>query len=114
MPCPVPGNGTLLTVLARNLVDNAVRYSPPSSQITVSVQRRGDGKGILQVHDGGPGLSDSDLNHLGERFFRVPGSNENGSGLGWSIVQRIASVHHMKLHAERSKVLGGLAVSVIV
>jgi two-component system sensor histidine kinase QseC len=67
----------------------------------------------LCVEDSGPGLSDADLLRLGERFFRVAGSQENGSGLGWSIVLRIAEVHQLTLRAERSADLGGLAVHVL-
>jgi two-component system sensor histidine kinase QseC len=111
-PCPVAGNETLLAVLMRNLVDNAVRYSPASARVTVAVQRLDDGRVLLRVEDSGPGLSERDLNRLGERFFRVPGNDENGSGLGWSIVKRVAAVHHMQLNAGRSERLGGLAVTV--
>lgn len=110
-PCHVPGNETLLTVLVRNLVDNAVRYSPASARIRVTVQWN-QGHMTLRVEDSGPGLSDADLKRLGERFFRVTGSDENGSGLGWSIVKRIAMVHRLQLHVDRSKELGGLAVTV--
>jgi two-component system sensor histidine kinase QseC len=113
-PCQVPGNETLLAVLVRNLVDNAVRYCPTSARVTVTLRQRDDGRVILQVEDNGAGLSDGDLRRLGERFFRVPGNDENGSGLGWSIVKRIAIVHHMQLSAARSEKLGGLAVTMIV
>ncbi|MEI8157886.1 MAG: ATP-binding protein [Burkholderiales bacterium] len=113
-PCPVSGNETLLAVLVRNLVDNAVRYSPASARVAVAVRRRPDGRVVLQVDDSGPGLSEQDLIRLGERFFRVPGSDEAGSGLGWSIVKRVATVHRMQLHTARSEKLGGLAVTVIV
>jgi hypothetical protein len=48
------------------------------------------------------------LQRLGERFFRPPGSAEGGSGLGWSIVRRIAEVHGAQLQVQRSAALGGL------
>ncbi|MHB1199495.1 MAG: ATP-binding protein [Polaromonas sp.] len=111
-PCSLPGNETLLAVLVRNLVDNAVRYSPPSAKIKVAVQRHG-GRVVLSVQDSGPGLDEADIERLGERFFRVPGSLESGSGLGWSITRRIADVHRLELRVERSAELGGLAVRVI-
>lgn len=113
-PCSIPGNETLLAVLVRNLVDNAVRYSPASARVAIAVHRHDDGQVVFQVEDSGPGLSEGDLKRLGERFFRVPGSDENGSGLGWSIVKRVAAVHHIRLKAGRSDRLGGLAVTVIV
>ena len=109
---PVTGDQTLLEVLARNLVDNAVRYSPPSARVQVRVARDG-GQAVLTVQDSGPGLSDADLHRLGERFFRVPGSDASGSGLGWSIVRRIAAVHRAQVSIERSATLGGLAVRVV-
>ena len=111
-PCSVPGNETLLTVLVRNLIDNAVRYSPASAQVKVSVRQQA-GRVVLSVEDSGPGLAEADRNRLGERFFRVPGSSESGSGLGWSIVRRIAAVHRLDLQVETSAELGGLAIRVI-
>jgi len=110
-PCPVTGNETLLAVLVRNLVDNAVRYSPPGARVLVAVQQQA-GQAVLSVEDSGAGLDEADLQRLGERFFRVPGSLESGSGLGWSIVRRIAAVHGLKLQACRSAALGGLKVVV--
>lgn len=106
---PVQGNETLLAILVRNLVDNAVRYSPPSAHVRVTV-RKEDGSAVLCVEDSGPGLSDDDMRRLGERFFRVLGSGESGSGLGWSIVRRIAAVHGFTLQVERSATMGGLLV----
>ena len=55
---------------------------------------------------------DADLQRLGERFFRVAGHDESGSGLGWSIVRRIAAAHHTQLAVTRSAALGGLEVRV--
>jgi two-component system sensor histidine kinase QseC len=111
-PCSIPGNETLLAVLVRNLVDNAVRYSPPAARIKVAIAQQ-NGQVVLSVEDSGPGLAGADRQRLGERFFRVTGSLESGSGLGWSIVRRIAAVHRLELQAGRSAQLGGLAVRVI-
>lgn len=109
--CALPANATLLSVLIRNLVDNAIRYCPPGAQITVTVAARRQ-QVVLCVADSGPGLSDADLQRLGERFFRVAGSAESGSGLGWSIVRRIAAVHRLNVSLARSPALGGLLVQV--
>lgn len=111
-PCSLPGNETLLAVLVRNLVDNAVRYSPPGSHVKVAVHQRA-GQVVLSVDDSGPGLEEGDRARLGERFFRLPGSLESGSGLGWSIVRRIAAVHGLTVQVSRSTALSGLAVRVI-
>jgi two-component system sensor histidine kinase QseC len=110
-PCPVRGTAVLLGVLIRNLLDNAIRYSPPSAEIRVRVVCSGN-RVALEVEDSGAGLSDADLARLGERFFRVLGNAESGSGLGWSIVQRIARIHQMEVQVQRSQKLGGLWVRV--
>lgn len=108
--CGVIGDATLLGVLARNLVDNAIRYSPAGARIAVRLRREAE-RVFLQVDDGGPGLAEADLPRLGERFFRVTGNEAAGSGLGWSIAQRIAAAHDGTLHAARSDSLGGLRVT---
>jgi two-component system sensor histidine kinase QseC len=110
--CVVAGDETLLAVLVRNLVDNALRYTPAEGGIDVTIARDADGV-CLAVDDSGPGLAEPDLARLGERFFRVPGSAESGSGLGWSIVQRIAAAHRANCAAQRSRKLGGLSVGVV-
>jgi two-component system sensor histidine kinase QseC len=110
-PCIVMGDATLLEVLVRNLVDNAVRYSGAAAQIAVSVQQEDD-HAVLVVQDNGPGLADADLQRLGERFFRVAGNEQSGSGLGWSIVQRIAAAHRAQVQARRLTPSAGLLVRV--
>jgi two-component system sensor histidine kinase QseC len=113
--CRVSGDATLLAVLVRNLVDNAIRYSPAAAVILVRVApgTAADATKVrLQVEDSGPGLGDADRQRLGERFFRVLGNEESGSGLGWSIVRRIAEVHLADLELDSSPALGGLRVTV--
>jgi len=77
----------------------------------VTLRRQGD-RVLLQVEDSGPGLAEADRDRLGERFFRVLGSGQTGSGLGWSIVRRIAAAHGASVGVSRSAALGGLAVTV--
>jgi len=109
--CHVTGDDMLLAVLVRNLVDNAIRYSASGASVLIKTGTNGD-NAILSVEDSGPGLTDADLPRLGERFFRVPGTAESGSGLGWSIVQRVADLHAATVAVRRSKTLGGLEVDV--
>jgi two-component system sensor histidine kinase QseC len=109
--CRVRAGSALLGVLIRNLVDNAIRYSPNGARIRVAVERVGD-RVRLRVDDSGPGLTDADRQRLGERFFRVLGPSETGSGLGWSIVRRIARAQGAQVEVARSAELGGLAVTV--
>jgi two-component system sensor histidine kinase QseC len=110
-PCPVQGDATLLAVMLRNLVDNAVRYSPEGATVKLAV-RHVEGAPRLLLDDSGPGLSPADLQRVGERFFRVVGSGQEGSGLGWSIARRIAAVHRAQVRVGRSGSLGGLSVEV--
>jgi len=109
-PAPIRGDEALLGVLVRNLVDNAVRYSPREARVRVRLEREAD-RVTLSVEDSGAGMAEPDRRRLGERFFRVAGSGESGSGLGWSIVRRVAAVHGLELRVEASE-LGGLAVRV--
>ena len=109
--CLVTGDDALLGVLVRNLVDNALRYSPDGATVQVSVAQR-SGQVELLVQDSGPGLTDPEIARLGERFYRVLGSDQPGSGLGWSIVKRIADVFAAEVQVQRASPLGGLAVTV--
>jgi two-component system, OmpR family, sensor histidine kinase QseC len=109
--CSVHGNATLLAVLVRNLVDNAIRYSPAGASVKLTLEQA-LGQARLSVEDSGPGMTAADMARLGERFFRVLGSDQSGSGLGGSIVRRIAEVHGAELRVGRSATLGGLGVEV--
>lgn len=100
----------LAAVLLRNLVDNALRYSPDGATVQVDLA---DGPTTLTVEDSGPGLSDEALARLGERFFRVLGTGQAGSGLGWSIVRRVARLHGLAVELARSPRLGGLRVRIV-
>jgi two-component system sensor histidine kinase QseC len=109
--CPVRGDAVLLGVLVRNVVDNAMRYSPARASVRVSVARARDSV-LLKIEDSGPGMKGEDAQRLGERFFRVLGTGEGGSGLGWSIVRRIAAAHQAAAQVGPSRELGGLAVEI--
>ena len=109
--CEVAGDDMLLGVLVRNLLDNAMRYSPDGATIRIHVSLD-DGATLLQMQDSGAGMSEAQMARLGERFYRVLGSDQPGSGLGWSIMRRIAQVHGAQVAVARSRALGGLAVTV--
>ena len=103
---------TLAGVLLRNLLDNALRYSPEGAEVRVSFAQQPEGGVRWVVEDSGPGMSEEDMARLGERFFRVLGTGKTGSGLGWSIVRRIAARHGLDIVLGRSEALGGLRVVV--
>ncbi len=84
------GQQLLLSLLVRNLLDNAVRYSPRGSRVEVTL----DTHSVI-VRDNGPGIASDALTRIGERFYRPPGQDQTGSGLGLSIVKRIAALHRM-------------------
>jgi len=107
----IEADDMLTSVLVRNLLDNALRYSPDGARVDLSVTT--DGQQVtLRVEDSGPGLADAEMARLGERFYRVLGSDQTGSGLGWSIVRRIAAVYRAQVSVTCSPRLGGLCVSV--
>jgi two-component system sensor histidine kinase QseC len=107
----IQADDILSSVLVRNLLDNALRYSPDGARVGISVKSEAD-QVILQVEDSGAGLSEPDMARLGERFYRVLGTGQTGSGLGWSIVRRIAHVYQASIQVARSEKLGGLCVTV--
>ena len=108
-PVAAQGDALLTQVLLRNLLDNALRYSPPGSPVTVTLDAADSGW-MLTLEDGGPGLDAAGLARLGQRFQRGDGQAQPGSGLGWSIVRRIASLQGWAIAVDRSAALGGLRV----
>lgn len=92
-PAWVRGHALLLTEALNNIVDNALRYAPIDSHVTVSVRVLG-AKIELTVQDNGPGIAISDRERIFDRFYRVLGTQVHGSGLGLAIVKEIAQRHH--------------------
>ncbi|HSO08024.1 MAG TPA: ATP-binding protein, partial [Pelomicrobium sp.] len=107
----VTGDPALLAALARNLVDNAVRYTQPGGRVRVRVS--GAASPVLEVEDSGPGIPAAERERVQERFYRVLGSGEEGSGLGLSIARRIAELHGARLALEDGAGGVGLRVRVM-
>jgi two-component system OmpR family sensor kinase/two-component system sensor histidine kinase QseC len=106
----VPGSAEI-SVLARNLIDNAVRYSPDGGHVSVRVIVE-DGAPVLIVDDDGPGIAPADRENVFQRFVRGENTGaETGSGLGLAIVRQVALRQHAEVSLERSP-LGGLRVRV--
>ena len=87
------GEREALRILVRNLVDNAVRYTPHGGTVQVGCGEAPDGGVLLEVADSGPGISPSDRDRAFDRFYRLPGAQESGTGLGLAIVKAIAQRH---------------------
>jgi len=95
-PCLVTGHADRLKTAVRNLLDNAVKFSPPGAAVQVRLHA-----GELTVRDHGPGIPPADLPHVFDRFYRAaPARGVPGSGLGLSIVRQIADRHGGTVRAE--------------
>lgn len=94
-PCPLQGQAEALAVMLRNLLDNAIRYTPQGGRIDVSIQADGP-HWLLVIEDNGPGIPEGLRQRVWERFFRPPGLDEPGSGLGLSIVRQVLDLHRGK------------------
>lgn len=93
--CNVFGDDAQLGLLLRNLIDNAIRYTPAGGRVLVVLQSIG---GVsIEVCDTGPGIAAAERDQVLQRFYRISGSGEEGSGLGLSIVRRIAELHGAQL-----------------
>jgi two-component system OmpR family sensor kinase len=107
----VAGQPDALVILLRNLVDNAIKYTPSGGTVDLEVRRVG-GRTVLCVEDSGPGIAPEERERVFSRFYRVPGSEAGGSGLGLAIIKSIAERHGATLALEQSERLGGLRVRV--
>ncbi|HSQ81249.1 MAG TPA: ATP-binding protein [Casimicrobiaceae bacterium] len=110
-PVQVAADGRLLGILLRNLLDNAVRYSYAHTVVRVDTGER-QGSAYIVVADQGPGVAPEDRARLGQRFHRLVGGGISGSGLGLSIVERIAEIHGATVSFDEAASGKGLAVTV--
>ncbi len=92
----VAGNLLMLRELLSNLIDNAIRYTPPTGKVTVAVCVENEWA-ILQVEDNGPGIPLNEREHIFERFHRIMETAGEGCGLGLSIVREIALAHQAEI-----------------
>jgi two-component system sensor histidine kinase QseC len=91
------GNDTAIGILIRNIVDNAIRYTPPNGDVNVNIIDTGT-QIILRVTDTGPGIPPDLRERVFERFYRILGTKASGSGLGLPIVNQIANLHHATIN----------------
>ena len=105
----VQGDAVLLRLMLRNLLENASRYSPMKSIITVSLDAQGAGASLM-VADQGPGINEQHRKTITDPFRRMD-ERYGGSGLGLNIVQRIVQLHHGRLDLENGPEGVGLLAS---
>jgi two-component system OmpR family sensor kinase len=101
-----------LTILVRNLVDNAIRYTPEGGKIDLGVEAGAD-SAVFRVDDTGPGISPDQRERVFDPFYRVLGTDEFGSGLGLSIVKTIADRIGARVSLGQSS-SGGLLVALSI
>jgi two-component system OmpR family sensor kinase len=106
----VRGQPGALRALLRNLVDNAIRYTPQRGRVSLAVRKEGE-RTVVQVDDSGSGIPAAERARVFDRFYRLPGARGEGSGLGLAIVKQIAGAHHAEVSLHDSD-LGGLRAEV--
>lgn len=109
---PIMAFPTAINILIRNLVDNAIRYTPANSWVRVVISEDSESV-ILKVIDNGPGIPEELRERVFERFFRLLGNKSTGSGLGLGIVQQVAELNKAKVILDTPKTGQGLEVTVI-
>lgn len=107
----VCGREGLINILVRNLVENAIRYTPEGGKIEVDVHESDNNKMVLRIADNGPGIPPEEREQVFERFYRSQDSDQFGTGLGLAMVKRIIEIHHADIQLGDSP-LGGLQVEV--
>jgi signal transduction histidine kinase len=105
-PVFVKGNAEMIKRAIRNLAENAIRHAPKDTVVEFVVEDNG----TVTVQDRGPGISDEERELIFRRFWRRDRNSQGGSGLGLSIVQRIAELHGASIEVER-RVMGGAQFS---
>jgi two-component system OmpR family sensor kinase len=117
-PAYVLGDPDALRTLVRNLVDNAVRYTPVGGTVDLSVQESADpgnskSGAVLRLVDTGLGIAPGERQRVFDRFYRPPGTSPPGSGLGMAIVKAIADAHGASITLDAGAGGQGLAVTIV-
>lgn len=108
--CLIQGESGMIGILIRNLVENAIRYTPAGGTVTVSITEENKHRHII-VEDSGPGIPEEEYEKVFKRFYRVSEGNHEGTGLGLAMVQRIIEIHRAAIQFGKSR-YGGLKVDV--
>jgi signal transduction histidine kinase len=107
------GHWEALELMMRNLVDNAIHYTPPGGHVTITLTKDSPSFLTLCIIDTGPGIPLEQRKRIFERFYRGNNHNQSGSGLGLSIAQRVAQLHHLDIQLLNNPVKNnGLCVQI--
>lgn len=116
--CCVRGEPSMMGVLIRNLVENAIRYTPENGTVSVRIDDLPDSCGNVHerhchilIEDSGPGIPEDQFEKVFKRFYRVGEGHQKGTGLGLSLVKRILEIHKATIKFDKSR-YGGLKVEV--
>ena len=110
-PLRVASNRESLHLILRNLLDNAVKYTPSGGRVDIALGRDAQGAWLV-VEDSGPGIPEAERHSVFDRFYRVAGSEAEGSGLGLAIVKTVAERLGACVQLGQSPALGGLRAEV--
>ncbi len=111
---PVLVDPIFLDSAVTNVIENAIKYTPPDAPMRISAGAHGDDMVRLTIEDGGPGVPDDALGRLFDKFYRVPGSKKtsrSGTGIGMAVVRGLVDAMGGQVSARRSA-MGGLAVDI--
>ena len=111
---PVLVDPIFLDSAVTNVVENAIKYTPPDAPLRISVRSTDPGRVTLTIEDGGPGVPDDALGRLFDKFYRVPGkqrTSRSGTGIGLAVVRGLVETMGGEVSARRSE-LGGLAIDI--
>ncbi|HQR48981.1 MAG TPA: ATP-binding protein [Steroidobacteraceae bacterium] len=115
-PAVALGDSDGLHVLVRNLVDNAIRYTPEGGRVDVAVLHEASGgvsRPVLEVCDTGPGIPPDERERVFDRFYRLAGATAAGSGIGLAIVKAIAEQHGARVELSAGAAGRGLRARVV-
>ena len=110
-PQVVQGVRHALALMIRNVLHNAIKFSPPNSAVFAAIKSEGN-QINLRITDSGPGIAEKHLPHVFERFYRSDKS-QAGAGLGLSIVKWVADTHQAKISLRPATAEGGLRFDII-
>jgi two-component system OmpR family sensor kinase len=108
----VQGHRDALTLLVRNLLDNAIKYTPAGKRIHLHLEQA-PGETALLIDDEGPGIAPDERERVFDRFYRVEGNAQHGSGLGLAIARSIADQHGATIELQDTPTGAGLRVKVV-